>query len=127
MSFWDIVWFIFITYALVAYLMVMFSIVVDLVRDKGTSGVAKALWVVFLIFMPFLAPVVYLIARGWGMSDRAAKDAVQVRQQQEDYIRSLAGPSTPCPTDQIAQAKTMLDNGVISDAEFNTNKAKALT
>lgn len=127
MSFWDIVWFIFITYALVAYLMVMFSIVVDLVRDKGTSGVAKALWVVFLIFMPFLAPVVYLIARGRGMSDRAAKDAVQVRQQQEDYIRSLAGPSTPSPTDQIAQAKTMLDNGVISDAEFNTLKAKALT
>jgi hypothetical protein len=127
MSFWDIVWFIFITYALVAYLMVMFSIVVDLVRDKGTSGVAKALWVVFLIFMPFLAPVVYLIARGRGMSDRAAKDAVQVRQQQEDYIRSLAGPSAPSPTDQIAQAKTMLDNGVISDAEFNTLKAKALT
>jgi predicted PurR-regulated permease PerM len=127
MSFWDIVWFIFITFALVAYLMVMFSIVVDLVRDHDTSGVAKALWVVFLIFLPFITALVYLVARGRGMSERAAKDAVQVRQQQEDYIRSLAGPSAPSPADQISQAKTMLDNGVISDAEFNTLKAKALT
>ena len=54
MSFWDIVWFIVISFAFIAYLMVMFAIITDLFRDRETSGVAKALWIVFLIFVPFL-------------------------------------------------------------------------
>ena len=64
MSFWDIVWFIFISFAFVAYLMVMFSILSDLFRDRDTSGIVKAVWVVALIFLPFLTSLLYLIIRG---------------------------------------------------------------
>ena len=64
MSFWDVVWFIFISFAFVAYLMVMFSILTDLFRDPDTSGWAKAVWVIALIFLPLLTSLVYLIARG---------------------------------------------------------------
>jgi hypothetical protein len=124
MSFWDVVWFIFISFAFVAYLMVMFSIITDLFRDRNVSGPAKAAWVVALIFLPFLTSLVYLIARGRGMSERAFRSAAEVRQQQDAYIRQVAGQTTP--TDQIAQARAMLDSGAISQSEYDTLKTKAL-
>ena len=68
MSFWDVVWIIFISFAFVAYLMVMFSILGDLFRDRDTSGFAKAVWVIALIFLPLLTSLVYLIVRGKGMT-----------------------------------------------------------
>ncbi|WP_201025165.1 PLDc N-terminal domain-containing protein, partial [Desulfitobacterium hafniense] len=73
MSFWDVVWFIIISFAFVAYLMVLFSILGDLFRDRGTSGWVKAIWVVALIFFPFLAALIYLIAKGGGMAERRAR------------------------------------------------------
>jgi hypothetical protein len=124
MSFWDVVWFIFITFALVAYLMVMFAIIGDLFRDRETSGFAKAVWVVALIFLPIITSLIYLITRGKDMTDRASRDAEAMRTQQEAYIRDVAGKGTPA--DQIAQAKTMLDAGVISPAEYERLKEKAL-
>jgi hypothetical protein len=124
MSFWDVVWFIFITFALVAYLMVMFAIIGDLFRDRETSGFAKAVWVVALIFLPIITSLIYLITRGKDMTDRASRDAEAMRTQQEAYIRDVAGNGTPA--DQIAQAKTMLDAGVISPAEYERLKEKAL-
>ena len=68
MTFWNIMWFIFVAYLFIAYLMVLFSICADLFRDKEASGVTKALWVLALILLPFLSVVVYLITRGSGMS-----------------------------------------------------------
>jgi hypothetical protein len=124
MSFWDIMWFIFISFALVAYLMVMFSIITDLFRDRETSGFAKAAWMVALIFVPFLTSVIYLVVRGGGMAERSFKSAEAVRQAQEAYIREVAAKATP--TDQIAQARTMLDSGVISQPEYERLKEKAL-
>lgn len=124
MSFWDIVWFIFISFAFVAYLMVMFSIITDLFRDRETSGFVKAVWIVALIFLPLLTSLVYLIARGGGMAERSARSAEAMRQQQDAYIREVAGKTTPA--DQIAQAKAMLDAGAISQEEYDTLKAKAL-
>jgi hypothetical protein len=124
MSFWDIMWFIFISFALVAYLMVMFSIITDLFRDRETSGFAKAAWMVALIFVPFLTSVIYLVVRGGGMAERSFKSAEAVRQSQEAYIREVAAKATP--TDQIAQARTMLDSGVISQPEYERLKEKAL-
>ena len=73
MSFWDIVWFIIISFAFFAYLMIMFRIIIDLFRDKDTSGFVKAVWIVALIFLPFAAAVVYLISRGTGMAHRSAR------------------------------------------------------
>ena len=73
MSFWDIVWFIIVSYAFIAYLMVLFSLISDLFRDRDTSGVMKAVWLVLFIFFPFITVVVYLIARGKGMAERSER------------------------------------------------------
>jgi hypothetical protein len=124
MSFWDVVWFIFISFAFVAYLMVMFSILTDLFRDRETSGVMKAVWVVALIFLPLLTSLVYLIVRGRGMTERSTRSAEAMKEQQDAYIRQVAAASTPA--DQIEKARSMLDAGVISQNEFESLKAKAL-
>lgn len=124
MSFWDVVWFIFISFAFVAYLMVMFSILTDLFRDPDTSGWAKAVWVITLIFLPLLTSLVYLIARGRGMTERSMKSAEAMKRQQDAYIRQTAGKASP--VDEIAKAQAMLDSGAITQAEYDTLKAKAL-
>jgi hypothetical protein len=124
MSFWDVVWFIFISFALMAYLMVLFSIIGDLFRDRDASGFEKAAWMVALIFLPFLTALVYLISRGGGMADRSMRSAEAMHQQQDAYIREVAGSATPA--DQIAQARALLDSGAISEPEYESLKAKAL-
>jgi hypothetical protein len=124
MSFWDIVWFIFITWAFVAYLMVMFSIIGDIFRDRELSGVGKAVWVIALVFVPFITAVVYLISRGGSMAERSMRASAMQRQQQDAYIREVAGQTTA--TDQITQARGLFDAGVISQSEYDALKTKAL-
>jgi hypothetical protein len=124
MSFWDVVWFILISFALMAYLMVLFTIIGDLFRDRDESGFAKAAWMIALIFLPFLTALVYVVTRGSGMAERAARSAETMHQQQDAYIREVAGK--PSPVDQIAQARALLDSGAISEPEFESLKAKAL-
>ena len=124
MSFWDIIWFIIVSFAFIAYLMVMFQIIGDLFRDRDTSGAMKAVWIIALILFPFLTAVVYLVSRGKGMYERQASAIHEARASQEDYIRSVATAASPA--DQIAQAKSLLDSGAISQAEFDALKAKAL-
>ena len=125
MSFWDVVWFIIISFAFIAYLMVLFSILTDLFRDHEESGWMKAVWIVCLIFLPFLTALVYLIARGKGMSERQMRTAADYKAQQDAYIRDVAA-SHASPTDQIAQAQRMLNEGAISQTEFDRLKEKAL-
>jgi uncharacterized membrane protein len=125
MSFWDIIWFIIVFFAFATYLMVLFSIVADLFRDPDVSGVMKAVWVICLVFFTFITAVVYLIARGRGMNERAAKKYEEARAAQEDYVRSVAGAGASAP-EQIAKAKELLDSGAISADEFASLKAKAL-
>jgi len=124
MSFWDIGWFIIISFAFIAHLMVLFSILGDLFRDQETSGVVKAVWILALIFLPFLTALIYLVARGHGMADRSAKTAAAMKAQQDAYIRQTAGTTTPA--DQIVQAQELLSKGAISQSEFDALKAKAL-
>jgi len=126
MSFWDIVWFIIISFAFFAYLMIMFRIIIDLFRDKDTSGFVKAVWIVALIFLPFLTALIYLIARGQGMAERAENEYRTVRAQQDAYIRDVAGSNGASAADQIARGKELLDAGAISQGEFDALKAKAL-
>jgi len=123
MSFWDIIWFIIVSYAFIAYLMLMFNIIGDLFRDRSVSGGMKAVWMICLIVIPFITAIVYLMVRGQGMYERQADAVHQARASQEEYIRSIAAVS---PADQIAQAKGLLDSGAISQAEFDALKAKAL-
>jgi Mn2+/Fe2+ NRAMP family transporter len=124
MSFWDIVWFIFISFAFMAYLMVMFSIISDLFRDPDASGVAKAVWILALIFLPFFTALLYMIVRGREMGERSMRQAQRMQGEQEAYIREVA--TSASPADQIAQAKSMVDSGAITPAEFERLKEKAL-
>src|SRR5437764_15119811 len=105
MSFWDVVWFIIISFAFVAYLMVLFSILGDLFRDRESSGFVKAVWIIALIVFPFLSAFIYVVARGGSMAERSAREAVTAKQQTDAYIREVATSATP--TEQIAQAQQM--------------------
>lgn len=123
MSFWDIIWFIIVSFAFVAYLMILFNIVTDLFRDKSVSGGMKAVWMIGLVFLPFLIAVIYLIVRGKGMAERQGQAYQEVRAAQDDYIRSVAGSS---PAEEIAKAQQLLDAGTITPEEFAALKAKAV-
>ena len=124
MSFWDFFWLLIWSFFLVCYLMVLFQIITDLFRDKDLSGWWKALWIIFLIIFPFLAALIYLIARGRGMAERQAGAAQSAQVAPDQYIQSVATRSHPA--EQIASAKTLLDNGTISQDEFDKIKQKAL-
>ena len=121
-SFWDLIWWFLTIFIFVAYLMALFSIISDIFRDHKLSGGMRAVWVVALIFFPFITALIYLIARGKGMTERAAAQAAQNKAATDDYIRSVAGG----PADEIARAKSLLDAGTISPAEYEVLKAKAL-
>lgn len=119
---WDFIWMFFTIFVFFAWLMALFSIIGDLFRDRALSGWAKAVWLLFLIFVPFLTALVYLIARGSGMAERALSQAKAQKSATDDYIRSVSGGAAG----EIAQAKALLDAGTISQAEFDALKAKAL-
>jgi hypothetical protein len=123
MSFWDGIWFIIVSFAFIAYLMVLFNIIADLFRDKSVGGGMKAVWIFCLIFFPFITALIYLIARGKGMAERSYTEAAEAQAAMDQHIRSVAGASA---TDQIAQAKGLLDSGAITQQEFDAIKAKAL-
>jgi ABC-type multidrug transport system fused ATPase/permease subunit len=120
--FWSVLWFFF----LFIWIMVLFHVLTDLFRDHSVSGVQKTLWVLFLVFLPFLAVFIYLIVRGKGMGERAAARQQQAQQQFEGYVRDVAATSEATPTEQIARAKELLDSGAIDQSEFDRLKARAL-
>jgi hypothetical protein len=124
MGFWDLLAWIFWVFVFVAYLMVVFSIIGDIFRDGSLSGWLKAIWILFLIFVPFLTALVYLIARGAGMQKRSLAQAQALRSAQDAYIRQAAGGGSAA--DDISKAKSLLDSGAISQTEFDALKAKAL-
>jgi hypothetical protein len=123
-SFWDFFWFIISFFLLMAYLVVLFQILTDLFRDRDTSGVMKAVWVFFLIILPLITSLVYLIARGHGMAERNIAAVKSAQANQEEYIRSVSGAGSA--SDEIARAKALHDAGTISQEEFDALKAKAL-
>ena len=122
-SFWDFLWYTLVIFAFVAYLMLLFMILTDLFRDRELSGWWKAVWIVFLFIVPWLTALVYLIARGRGMSERTIESQQTAKADADAYIKSVAGKS---PADQITDAKALLDSGTITQAEFDSLKAKAL-
>ena len=123
-SVWDffliMLWFFF----LVIWIMILFSVIGDLFRDKEESGFKKFLWCIFLIFLPFITLFVYVIVRGRGMAERNVKAQAEAKSQFDEYVKQTASSGTPA--DQIAQAKSLLDSGAIDQAEFDKLKAKAL-
>ena len=108
-----------------AWFMCLFWVLSDIFRSKDLGGVAKTLWVIVVIIIPWLGILVYLIARGNGMHERSVEQAQAMQKAQTEYIQSVAGTSGT-PTEQISSAKSLLDSGAISQAEFDQLKAKAL-
>jgi len=106
--------------------MCLFWIFGDIFRSKDLGGAARTLWVLFVIFVPWLGILVYLIARGRGMQARQLDQANQMQRAPAEYIKSVAGNSSTGAADQIASARDLLDNGAITQAEFEQLKSKAL-
>jgi len=130
MSFWDFMWTILVFYVFIAYLMVLFRVIGDIFRDRSTGGFAKALWMLALIFLPFVTLLVYLIAKGSGMAERHAEQVRAMEESQAAYIRDVAATApraqVATPAEQVAQAKSLLDSGAITSAEFDSLKSTAL-
>ena len=124
-DFWDVLLWSFWLFIWISALMVWFRCLFDLFGDKSLSGGAKAGWALLLIFVPWLGALIYVIARGRSMTQRQMDAAAQMQADQEKYIQQVAG-TTQSSADQIASAKALLDSGTISQAEFDTIKAKAL-
>ncbi len=120
---WSIIWLFFWSFAFIAYLFALFAIIGDLFRDHKLNGWWKAVWILFLIFLPFITALIYVIARGQGMAERSIKQDRQYQAATDEYIRTVAGSSS---SDEIAKAQALLDAGTITAAEFNSLKARAL-
>jgi hypothetical protein len=111
-----------------AWFMCLFWIFGDLFRSRDLGGGAKTLWTLFIIILPILGMLVYLIARGRGMTDRSVEAQAEMQTRQDEYIRSVAASngSTGSPAEHIASAKALLDSGAINQNEYEQLKAKAL-
>jgi ABC-type multidrug transport system fused ATPase/permease subunit len=108
----------------VLYFWILITIFGDLFRDHQLSGWAKAGWVLVLFLVPFLGMLVYLIARGEGMRERAVREQADMKRHMDDYIRSTAGRGSS--VDELARLSELKDRGAISDEEFERAKAKLL-
>ena len=122
--FFDVVWTIVIFFVWVAWLMILFRIFADVFRRHDISGWGKAAWLVFVVVVPFLGVLIYLIANGQEMSQRDVEQSRAARAEFDDYVKSTAGSGGPAA--EIDKAKQLLASGAITQAEFDAIKAKAL-
>ena len=122
--FLDVLWSMIIFFAFIIWIWLLITVFADVFRRRDIGGGMKAIWIIFVILLPYLGVLVYLIAEHQGMADRNMAQMQQVKEQQDAYIKTVAASSSP--TDQIAQAKQLLDSGAITQAEFDGIKAKAL-
>lgn len=120
--FLSMLWF----FLFIAWLWLAFSIFGDIVRSKDMSGWAKALWSLFIIVLPLLGVLIYLIARGGHMSERALQRQQAAEDDLRAYIRDAAAGSGPSTADELAKLGALRDAGTITDAEFDAQKAKLL-
>lgn len=107
----------------VMWFWIVITILGDLFRDHETSGWVKAGWMLFLIVVPYLTALIYMIARGQGMRERSIREQAEVRKGFDEYIRSTAGGGAS-PADELAKLAQLRDSGTISAEEFDRLKAK---
>ena len=124
MEFGQFLWSLLVIFFMIMYFMILFSVVIDLFRNHQMGGFAKALWIIFLIFIPLISLLVYVIVYGKSMAQRQQVAVAEAQQEQDNYIKQVAGTS---PAEQIAQAQQLLNSGAISQEEFDKLKAKALS
>jgi hypothetical protein len=109
----------------VLWIWLLIYIFIDIFRSRDMGGFAKALWVLFVIILPFLGVLVYLIARGGSMHERAEKQAQAQQQAFDDYVKQTAGGDSSA--DELAKLADLKAKGVLTDAEFEAQKAKILS
>jgi hypothetical protein len=122
--FLDILWTMLVIFAWVIWFWLLITIFADVFRRRDMSGFGKALWIIFVIVLPFLGVFIYIIANHDGMAERNIKQAQAQQAQMDEYVKSVAGSGGAA--DEIAKAKGLLDSGAITQAEFDAIKAKAL-
>jgi hypothetical protein len=120
--FLDILWTMFIFFLFIIWIWILITVFVDIFRRKDASGFTKAAWIIFVILLPYLGVLIYLIANHDGMADRNLAQMQQQKAATDDYIRSVSGGAAA----EIERAKGLLDSGAITQAEFDSIKAKAL-
>jgi ABC-type multidrug transport system fused ATPase/permease subunit len=121
--FWAMLWF----FLWIAWIWLLIVILMDVFRSDDMGGWGKALWTLFIIFVPFLGVLIYLIARGKGMSERSVQEAVAREKQTQEYIRSVSAVSATSSADELEKLARLRSNGTISEEEFQAAKAKVLT
>jgi hypothetical protein len=122
--FLNIFWTMIIFFAWVCWIMLVFRVFGDIFRRRETSGWTKAAWTVFVIAIPFLGVLIYLIANGGAMNSRDVEQSRTAQAELDDYVKSVAGSSGPAA--EIDKARQLLDNGAIDQTEYDALKAKAL-
>lgn len=120
----EVFWSIFLVFLLVAWIWVIISIIGDLFRSDDIGGFAKGIWIMFLILLPWLGILCYMIVRGSGMQERTAKMLSDANDAQRAYIQNVAGVST---ADELSKLAELKSSGVLTAAEFDAQKAKLLT
>ena len=110
----------------IIWIWLLIMVFMDVFRSHDMGGLAKALWVIFIIILPFLGVFVYLIARGGKMHERAAQQAAEQQKAFDAYVKQAAGTSGDTAADQLSKLADLKSQGVITDAEFEAQKAKIL-
>ena len=110
----------------IIWIWLLIMVFIDIFRSHDMGGGAKALWVLFIIILPFLGVLVYLIARGGKMHERAAQEAASQQKAFDQYVRETAGTPGASTADQLSKLADLKSQGVLSDAEFEDQKAKIL-
>lgn len=123
--FLDILWTTLIVFAWVLFIWIAITVFIDIFRRDDISGWAKAAWVIFIVILPWIGVLAYLIFNHTGMNERRVKEAQAAQSQVDEYVRKTAG--TGGPAVEIDKAKQLLDNGTITQDEFDAIKAKALS
>ncbi len=121
--FLDVFWTILIFFFWVIWIWIVIQVLIDVFRRHDIGGFTKALWVIFVVILPWLGVLIYLIVEHDGMRDRSMQQAQAQKAEFDDYVRDTAGGSA----DEIAKAKALLDQGTITQAEFDAIKAKAVS
>ncbi len=122
--FLEVFWTMLIFFGFVVWIWILFTVIADIFRRHDSSGWAKVAWIAFIIILPYLGVFVYLIAEHKGMTERTIVRQEAAEAQVADYVKSVAPRADPA--EQIAKAKTLLDQGTISETEFNQIKQSAL-
>ena len=121
----SLIWMMFMFFVFVLWIWLLIAVFIDIFRSSDLGGWAKAFWVLFIVILPFLGVLVYLIARGGKMHERAAREAVQQQKAFDEYVKQTAGSGTGA-ADQLAKLADLKSQGALTDAEFEAQKAKIL-